>query len=577
MIGRELAGSDRVRLTDESIVEVEWLAQRDLCRGGAGITGTRDRNVARVRLEWRMHEGGKTHMQDATVTGAAGRSARTRLSPAIWADRRIALAVALGAAALGGWAAAWLTPRGPATTADALLWIVGTLLLGLLVGVILGSRWSIFVGPLSFFIVFELARAGTTGPTVDGIHLDSTYGIIAFVVGRGVTYLLALLPMMVGSAFGVELSARLRRPAARKLGVIGWALQIAASLAIMGLVLLLVRPPSTAPIVGADGEVVPGSIAELTSTNIGGHGQALMIRGRSTENPVLLHLAGGPGGTDLGAMRADSGLEEHFVVVTWEQRGAGKSYDALDPTDTLTLDQVVADTIELSEMLAERFDEERIFLTGNSWGSTLGVLAAQQRPDLYHAFVGTGQMVSQRATDNLFYEDTLAWAEQTGRTDLVATLRANGPPPYAEMLDYEPALSHEHDWNVYPEFDNDRELPATLFVPENDLMDQVNGLRSFLDTFATLYPQLQEIDFRQDVPRLEVPFYMVVGAHEARGRAVLADEWFEMLDAPLKERIVFEHSGHRPSFEEPARFVEVMRRVRDIVDDGGTEVGLLSA
>ena len=124
-----------------------------------------------------------------------------------------------------------------------------------------------------------------------------------------------------------------------------------------------------------------------------------------------------------------------------------------------------------------------------------------------------------------------------------------------------PALSHEHDWNPYPEWDGDREMPFSLFVPENDLMDRVNGLRAFLDTFSVLYPQLQDLDFRTDVPRLEVPVYMVIGAHEARGRAVLADEWFESVVAPHKERIVFEHSGHRPSFEEPGRFAEVMTMV----------------
>jgi len=288
-----------------------------------------------------------------------------------------------------------------------------------------------------------------------------------------------------------------------------------------------------------------------------------MIRGRSVDSPVLLHLAGGPGGTDIGAMRADTGLEQRFVVVTWEQRGVGKSYAALDPLETMTLDQVVADTLELTEYLRDRFDEGRIYLSGNSWGSTLGVLAVQQRPDLYHAFVGTGQMVSQRATDVMFWEDTVAWAEATGQADLAATLRENGPPPYADIRRYEVALSHEHDWNPYAEWDGDRELPATLFVPENDLMDQVNGLRSFLDTFSVLYPQLQDIDFRRDVPSLDVPVYVVAGAHEARGRAVPAEEWFEALDAPSKDWIVFEHSGHRPSFEEPARFVEVMARVLD--------------
>ena len=94
-------------------------------------------------------------------------------------------------------------------------------------------------------------------------------------------------------------------------------------------------------------------------------------------------------------------------------------------------------------------------------------------------------------------------------------------------------------------------------------MDQFNGLRAFLDTFAVLYPRIQEIDLRQEAAQLEVPVYLLTGGHEARGRSVLADEWFELLDAPTKERIVFEHSGHRPSFEEPGRFAELMRRVHD--------------
>lgn len=84
---------------------------------------------------------------------------------------------------------------------------------------------------------------------------------------------------------------------------------------------------------------------------------------------------------------------------------------------------------------------------------------------------------------------------------------------------------------------------------------------AFLDTFSVLYPQLQEIDLRRDVPRLEVPVYLVAGVHEARGRAVLAEEWFARLEAPSKAWFVFEHSGHRPSFEAPAGFARVMSQV----------------
>ncbi len=468
------------------------------------------------------------------------------------------IAGAIGAAAGVGWG--WLAPRGAVTTTQALTSMLLGLAVGLAAGTVSGSRWSLLVGPLLFTAGFELARLGAVGPTVDGIHLGSTYGIIAFVLGRLFPALLVLAPLVVGARYGVWLAHCLGRSAVAPRGV-GLAALVLSTVVLFALAWVISRPASTHPIVGPDGQPLPGSIAELTTVTLGGKPQALMLRGRSTDNPVLLHLAGGPGGTDLGAMRADTSLEEHFVVVVWDQRGTGKSYAALDPVATLTLEQMVSDTLELADYLRQRFNEERIYLTGNSWGTILGTLAVQRRPDLFHAYVGTGQMVSPPETDAMFYEDTLAWAEQGGDHALVATLQRNGPPPYANLLDYEPAISHEHDWNPYPDLDMSKEMPTNLFVPENSLMDKVNGLRAFLDTFSVLYPQIQGVDLRRDAARLEVPVYLVLGAHEARGRAVPAQEWFGLLEAPNKELVIFERSGHRPSFEEPAAFAALMQRV----------------
>ena len=477
----------------------------------------------------------------------------------LWSDWKIGLISAALLVAAAGLFSAWLTPRGPVTTSQALVSLALALLVGVAAGLLMGSRWSMLLAPIVFMIVFELARHGVDGPTVDAIHLGSTYGVIAFIVGRFVHAILVLVPLILGARYGVGLAARLGNEGAQTLGAAGWAVSGLVTIALAGIAIAVARPAAVAPIVGADGKSLPGSVAEIITVPIGGHDQTLMIRGRNVDNPVLLYLAGGPGGTDLGAMRADVTLEQDFVVVTWEQRGVGKSYAALDPARTLTLGQMVSDTIAVTNYLRSRFAEEKIFLVGNSWGTILGTLVVQQRPDLFHAYVGTGQMVSPRETDIMFYEDTLSWAERTNQTKLAASLRQNGPPPYAHLLDYEPAISHEHDWNPYPDLDTSKEMPANLFVPENTLMDRINGLRSFLDTFSVLYPQLQEIDFRTDVTSLEVPVTLVIGAHEARGRAVLANEWFEILAAPSKEMVVFEHSGHRPLFEEPAAFAAVMR------------------
>lgn len=97
-----------------------------------------------------------------------------------------------------------------------------------------------------------------------------------------------------------------------------------------------------------------------------------------------------------------------------------------------------------------------------------------------------------------------------------------------------------------------------FFVSEYTLVEQVHLLGGFLDTFNFIYPQLQDIDLRVDAARLDVPVYLAQGAHEARGRAELANEWFEMLDAPHKEMVLFDTSGHRPLFEQPDKFTEFM-------------------
>ena len=481
-----------------------------------------------------------------------------KLLTSIWSNWRIGFGVVILLSAAAGVISSRLTPRGPITTSQALVSMVAALLVGILAGVVTGNRWSMLVTPFVFFLVFEIARMGVEGATIDDVHHDSLYGIIAFVLGRVIPGALVLIPMILGATFGVEIAARLGAEKAPLLGAGSWTLTGLATLALIFAFIVIARPGRTSPIIGPDGESLPGSIAEIISIPIGNQQQTIMVRGRNTNNPVLLYLAGGPGGTDLGAIRADVGLEQDFVVVSWEQRGVGKSYSALDPVETLTLDQMVADTIELTNYLRERFDEDKIYLVGNSWGTLLGGLAVKEAPDLYHAFIGTGQMVSPRETDIMFYEDTLAWAKETGNGALVSELEQNGLPPYEDLLDYEPANSHEHDWNSYPELDMSKEMPAILFVPENSLMDRINGFRSFFDTFSILYPQIQDIDFRNDLTKIEVPYYMVIGAHEARGRAVLANEWFQMLDAPKKEKIIFDHSGHRPLFEQPGIFAGLM-------------------
>lgn len=493
-----------------------------------------------------------------------------RLLTFVWSDRRLQVLFALAVPTLAAIVIGWWTPRGPMTSDEALASMVIGLVVGATVGLATRSRWAILIAPLVFAVGFELMRMGTDSMTVDALHPASLYGLIGLVTVRGFHGLVGLTPMSLAAAFGAAFTRRMAGTVApsdtlsRISQVLRRGVAVVATVGLVAISFGLAQSPSTATIRSADGTTELGSVAELTKVNIGGHPLSMMIRGTSADNPILLYLAGGPGGTDIGAMRNHlAALEQHFLVVTWDQRGTGTSYDQIDPISTLTFDNAVSDTLEVTNYLRHRFgrDTAKVYLVGNSYGTLLGVRAVQQHPELYAAFVGTGQMVSPRETDRIIYTDTLAWARRTGNSDMTEKLRAIGPPPYTRILDYETTLAHMDDVYPYDHTPNDEGaggFSENLLGDEYSLVDEAHNLAGFLDTFSIIYPQLQELDFRVDATRLDVPVYIAEGRYEVRGRSELAHEWFAQLRAPHKELVTFETSGHRPLFEQPGAFVLFM-------------------
>ena len=324
----------------------------------------------------------------------------------------------------------------------------------------------------------------------------------------------------------------------------------------------------TPAITGPDGNALPGSIASLEKVKLGGVDQWLIIRGQSVDKPVLLFLSGGPGGSEAGrVLRFNQELEQHFVVVIWEQRGCGKSYPALNPKSGLTVDQYVADIIELTDMLRARFDEDKIYLLGHSWGTIIGVRAAQQRPDLFHAYIGTGQMVDVRESDQIIYRMVLENAEETGDTEFIEVMEAQGEPPYSgknPVSRYAKVFTREY--RVFEmasikseDFRRDGDLlRLTLRQPEYGWWDRVNFMRGLMDTFNAVYTQLQDFDFREDALNFDLPVYIILGRHDVNATYWIAEEYFNSLQAPHKQLHIFEDSGHGMIWQETDKFHDIM-------------------
>ena len=319
----------------------------------------------------------------------------------------------------------------------------------------------------------------------------------------------------------------------------------------------------TPPITDAQGNIIPGSIATLEKVDLNGSEQWLSIRGKDVNKPVLLFLAGGPGGSQLVTERRALGaLEDHFVVVNWEQPGAGKSLDAVDRS-TLSPERYVTDGIALVNYLRERFGEEKVYVLGESWGSAVGVWMVQRNPELFHAFIGTGQMVAFLETDLICYDFVLDLMEQRGNTEKVEQLKQQGPPPYygkGVAMKEAAFLTETYNYmNTDPNIADDGfNTFQDLAGAEYGLYDKVSWFRGALETMDVVYPQLWEVDLRAQATQLEVPVYFLIGRHDVNAPPVLTEQYYELLNAPHKQLIWFERSGHNPWVTESAEFVDVI-------------------
>jgi pimeloyl-ACP methyl ester carboxylesterase len=214
----------------------------------------------------------------------------------------------------------------------------------------------------------------------------------------------------------------------------------------------------------------------------------------------------------------------------------------------------------LTVLLCQRFQQPKIYLVGHSWGSLLGVLTVQRYPQLYHAYVGVGQAVDMREGERISYEWTLAQARIAGDTRSFARLVAIGPPPYPGEL--RPKLMTQRrilakyggEVHGNPRGGMPTLLRGLLRSSEYSWPDRINVFRGVFANMRLMWPQIVSIDLKVQAPALEVPVYFLEGRHDYEAPSVLADRYFQLLEAPRKALIWFERSAHFVNTEEPDAF-----------------------
>lgn len=290
---------------------------------------------------------------------------------------------------------------------------------------------------------------------------------------------------------------------------------------------------------------------------LGGIEQWVTVRGRSLENPLLLFLHGGPG-FSMGPYlhTAYPHWDEHFTVVNWDQRGSGRTFGrhGKKGSGQLTIGRLVVDGIELVEELQRRFPGRPIVLFGWSWGSLLGIEMLRARPDLFAAYVGTGQVVDMVRGESLSYFGAIDRLRAQGNERGAASLEAVGPPPYRDLK----GLIKQRRLLISTMPKGEQKLlrgmvTGLLFGPDNRLKDLPDYWRGMNFSLESLWSQMETWRLADGGLEFDVPMVFLEGELDLQVPASLVTEVFSKLRAPAKELVIIEGAAHAAILTHPDR------------------------
>jgi pimeloyl-ACP methyl ester carboxylesterase len=352
--------------------------------------------------------------------------------------------------------------------------------------------------------------------------------------------------------------------------IVGLLAVLLAGILILTAVLFIISPGKPTPFLDSDGSIAKNSISEKIRVDINGAEQGMFIRGRDIANPVILFVHGGPGMPEYFlAEKYKSVLEDSFTVCYWEQRGGGLSYTKGMSGDSITTAQLVDDTLAVTDYLRDRFGQDKIYLLAHSWGTFIGIRAAEKAPELFSAYIGMAQVVNTAESEKQAYQYMMAQYEAAGDTKMLNKLKAYPIlDSDAVMIPYFKSMLRDQTMHALGigTMRDMKSVVTGIFLPvfgcrAYTLGEKVTVWRAkaFLRSDTVLLDELFSTDMSVEVPKLEVPVYFFTGSHDYTVSSDLTRQYFETLQAPEKGLYIFENSAHTPMFEEPEKFVQIMR------------------
>ncbi len=313
------------------------------------------------------------------------------------------------------------------------------------------------------------------------------------------------------------------------------------------------------------------SISEMSFPKLGGIEQFVTLEGNDRDKPLLLILHGGPGDPAGGLFSYYlPAIYQDFVVVNWDQRGAGRSQSRDIDDKTMTMEQLVKDSHQLTKLLRARFPDSQIYLLGHSWGTMLGVKLARDYPEDYAAYIGVGQVADQARSETLSYNFVVSEAKRRKNNEALALLEEISAPVAGHYADGFKGMMAQRKWvrefgGAIHSANNLQSLwkfvhPLVVY-PGYRIQDKFNYLQGESYSLMHLEPEIFRFVPMDSALKFDIPVFIFQGIFDHQAEYSLANAYFKKLQAPKKKFVTFDHSAHMPFISEAEKFHQELMAV----------------